>query len=77
MKIKLELLKRYLTDYIDNNLEDIEIDADKIVDSVAIRMLSEIQIIIKDETCSDFDAVEKIVCVFEKNKIDFGFRHDF
>ena len=72
MKIKLELLKRYLTD-----LEDIEIDADKIADSVAIRMLSEIQIIIKDETCSDFDAVEKIVCVFEKNKIDFGLRHDF
>ncbi len=40
-------------------------------------LLSEIQKIISDEENSDFDAVEKIVCLFQKNHIDFGTRHDF
>ena len=77
MNIKLELLKGYISDYINSNLEDFEIDASKIVDTTAIKMLSEIQNIIKDEQYSDFDAVEEIVCIFEKYNIDFGSRHDF
>lgn len=77
MHIKLELLKRYIADIINNNLENFEIDACEIVDTVAINMLSEIQNIIKNENCSDFDAIEKIICVFEKYKVDFGSRHDF
>ncbi len=77
MNIKLELLKRYIVDFINNNLENFEIDASKIADTVAINMLSEIQNIIRNENYSDFDAIEEIVCVFEKYKIDFGSRHDF
>lgn len=77
MNIKLELLKSHIYDFINNNLEDFEIDAEKIADTVAINMLREIQSIIRNENDSDFDAIEKIVCVFEKNNIDFGFRHDF
>ena len=77
MNIKLELLKNYISDFINNNINDFEIDAEKIGDTVAISILREIQSIIRDETYSDFDAIEKIVCVFEKNKIDFGFRHNF
>ena len=77
MNIKLELLKDYISDYINSNLEGFEIDASKIVDTTAIKMLSEIQNIIKDEQYSDFDAVEEIVCIFEKYNIDFGSRHDF
>lgn len=77
MKIKTEVLKGYITDFINNQLEDFEIDADKIADSVAINMLTEIQKIIKSESYSDFEAIEKIVCVFEKYGIDYGSRHDF
>ena len=77
MNIKLELLKRYIVDFINNNLDNFEIDASKIADTVAINMLSEIQNIIRNENYSDFDAIEEIVCVFEKYKIDFGLRHDF
>ncbi len=77
MDIKLELLKSYISDFINSNLVDFEIDAEKIADTIAINMLREIQGIIKNENCSDFDAIEEIVCVFENNKIDFGFRHDF
>lgn len=77
MKIKMELLKSYIFDYINNNLENFEIDASQIADTTAVQMLSEIQKVIKDEHYSDFDAIEEIVCIFEKYNIDFGFRHDF
>jgi len=77
MNIKLELLKNSIFDFINDNLESFEIDASKIADTAAINMLCEIQDIIKDESNSDFDAIEKIICVFEKNNIDIGFRHDF
>ncbi len=77
MNIKLELLKKYISDYINNNLENFEIDAYQIADTTAIQMLSEIQNVIQNESYSDFDAVEEIVCIFEKYNIDFGFRHDF
>ncbi len=77
MNVKVELLKTHISDFINSNLEDFEIDASQIADTVAINMLYEIQSIISNENYSDFEAIEEIVCVFERNKIDFGFRHDF
>ncbi|MBE6622799.1 MAG: hypothetical protein E7621_01195 [Ruminococcaceae bacterium] len=77
MDIKLELLKMYIFDFIDSNLEEFEIDASEIADTVAISMLREIQSIICNDNYSDFEALEKIVCVFDRNDIDFGVRHDF
>ena len=77
MNIKLELLKVYIADFINNHLKDFEIDASQVADTTAIQILSEIQNVIKSEDYSDFDAIEEIVCIFEKYKIDFDFRHDF
>lgn len=77
MNIKTELLKGYISDFINNNIEDFEIDASKIADTTAIQMLREIQKVIHDEKHSDFDAIEEIVCIFERYKIDAVFRHDF
>ncbi len=77
MNIKIELLKGYISDFINGHLEDFEIDASKIADSTAIQMLREIQKVIRDENYSDFYAIEKIVSIFEKYDIDAGFRHDF
>lgn len=77
VKIKTELLKKYISDYINNSIRDFEIDADEITDTIAIRMLVEIQHIIKNDAYSDFEASEKIMRVFEKYNIDFGSRHDF
>ena len=76
MNIKLELLKNSIFDLIGERLTDLEIDADKTADTTAVKALSEIKEIIGGET-SDFDTVEKIVCVFEKYGIDAGGRHDF
>lgn len=77
MNIKLELLKGYISDFINNSLDDFEIDANEIADTIAINMLSEIYKIIKNEDYSDFRVVEEIVLVFEKYRIDFGSLHDF
>ena len=77
MNIKLELLRDYITNFIKYKIKDFEIDASQIADTTAIKVLAEIQKVIKDEDCSDFDAIEKIVCIFEDYKIDAGFRHDF
>ena len=77
MNIKLELLKSCISDFINSNLENFEIDASKICDTTAVQMLSEIQNVIKSDGYSDFEAIEEIVCIFEKYNIDFGFRHDF
>ena len=47
MNIKVELLRRYIRDFISGKLEDFEIDASKIADTIAIQTLREIQ-----ENCS-------------------------
>ncbi|MBR4950286.1 MAG: hypothetical protein IKZ25_05865 [Clostridia bacterium] len=77
MNIKLELLKRYISDFVNSQINNFEIDPSQIADSTAIQILSEIQKVITDEKYSDFDAIEEIVCIFEKYKIDAGARHDF
>ena len=77
MNIKLEILKEHITDFIKYRLEDFEIDASQIADTTATKMLAEIQRVIKDESYSDFDAIEEIVCIFEKYNISAGVRHDF
>lgn len=77
MKIKLELLKNYISDFINNRIEDFEINADEIADTAAIDILEEIQNIIKNDTLTDFEIVEEIISVFEKHNIDYGTCHDF
>ena len=77
MNIKLELLKSYISEFINSNLEDFGVDASQIADTTAIQMLTEIQKIIKDKSYSDFDAIEEIVCIFERFGVDVGSRHDF
>ena len=75
--IKVELLKNHISDFIQFRINDFQIDASEIADTTATKMLGEIQEIIKNDSYSDFEVVEKIVCIFEKYNIDFGSRHDF
>ena len=77
MNIKVELLRRHIIDIIRFRTQDLEIDASQIADTTATMMLGEIQKVIQDENYSDFEAIEKIVFIFEKYNIDFGGRHDF
>ena len=77
MEIKLELLRRYVADFIKYKIDDFEIDASQIADTTAIMALSEIQKAIQNEEYTDFEVVEKIVCIFEKYNISAGSCHDF
>ena len=77
MNIKLELLSNAISEIVIERLGTICIDADKIADTVAIKVLSEIQATIKNDYISDFDAIEQIVLIFEKYGIGAGTRHDF
>ena len=70
MHLKLELLKGAICDAVTAGLYRIEANADKIADSTAIKVLSEIKTIVSDDKKSDFDAIEEILCVFEKYNID-------
>ena len=75
--IKLELLKSEIADIVISKIGKLDIDADKIADTVAISMLQEILSVIKDDTLSDFDMVDRIVTVFENKNISTGNCHDF
>ena len=77
MDIKFELLSNTISELVIQRLDTISIDADKIADTTAITILSEIRRIIQNIEISDYDVVEKIVILFEKYGIDAGARHDF
>ena len=77
MNIKLELIQSHITEMVAKLLEDNIIDYSTIADTNAIIALDRIKKIIADDSLSDFDAIEEIVCILEKNNIDCGGRHDF
>lgn len=77
MDIKLELLKDHISDYIDSHIQDFCIDADKITDTAALRILNDVKSFICNVDLSDFDVVEEIVKLFEASGIYCGGRHDF
>lgn len=76
MNIKEELIQNYICDMIKNILQS-NLEITKIADTTAINIISKIKNVIADESLSDFDAIEEIVCILEKNNIDCGGRHDF
>ena len=77
MNLEIELLGNALSEAIKQYLLNSNINYDVIADTVSIKVLSEIQQILKNDCISEFDAIEQIICVFEKYNLDFGSRHDF
>lgn len=76
MNIKLELLKNEISELVMNRLNELDIDADKVTDTTAICILSQIQKIIKSDL-EDFEKVEDIAAVFERYNLSCGGCHDF
>ena len=77
MDIKLELLSNHICDAIRENLDTLDIDPQKIADTKATKILGEIKEVICNDELDDFMAIDKIVDIFSKYKIDSGCRHDF
>lgn len=77
MNIKLELLSGSIAEAIQEIFLMHDIDHSQLVDTKATKVLGEIKDVICDSTLDDFDAIDKIVDIFIKYKIDIGGRHDF
>ena len=56
---------------------DLQINANEIVALQCYLGLQKIKTIIENDSLSDFECVEEIVCLFEKLGSDGGNRHDF
>ena len=78
MNIKCRLVLNAAIDIIKENphLLNLELDADKIADTAATKMISEIQNALINSD-NDFDTVEQIIYIFEKYHVDCGDCHDF
>ncbi len=76
MNIKIELIQNHICDMIKNIFES-NLETNQIADTNAILILNKIKKVIADDSLSDFDAIEEIVCILEENNIDCGGRHDF
>ena len=48
-----------------------------LVNATSYKALKEIKTIIENDTLSDFECIEEIVCVFERLGSNGGNRHDF
>lgn len=78
MKIKTELLKRYIWSYIDGMIESFDIDADKIADTTAMEIVKLVPgVLKKHDELDEFEMVEEIVKIFEKYGIDTCGCHDY
>lgn len=77
MDLKLELLADSLSDMIAQHLDMCSISPRKLMDTKATEILSKIKDVICDDSLDDFYAVDRIVDIFIKNKIETGGRHDF
>ena len=68
-----ETIRTYIT-Y--DALDELDIDLNEIVNRAAIKALSEIQNVIRNDAMSDYDAIEEIVKIFEKYDISVTSRHN-
>ena len=77
MKVKTELVKNYISSRICDYVDDIiEFDANEIINTKAIEILQVIQNVIQSDM-DDFEMIEEIVCIFERNNLNAGVCHDF
>lgn len=67
MTIKSKLLKRHIANSLHEYIDNLEIDENKIVNSMAIDMLIEIKNIVGYTNNSDFESIEKIIALFNRN----------
>ena len=77
MNLKRNLLSCGLSELIERQLENSDIDFGEIADSMAIPALDKICAVVTDKTLSDFAAIEEIIYILHSFNIDTDERHDF
>ena len=77
MELLIALLKQAARDGNININIDFSETIEKIVSDICFQTLINIHDILDDDTLSDFDCIEKIVCALEAIDFNGGCRHDF
>ena len=77
MNISLELFSAEIAEFIKEKLDEKELAITQTIDTKATQILQEIQNTLSNNALSDFEVVEEIVCIFEKNNLSTGGCHDF
>ncbi|MBQ4516979.1 MAG: hypothetical protein II997_00160 [Clostridia bacterium] len=72
-----ELIAHIIAEQFTELLEEKFIDLPKQAETIGLCLISEVQQILMNEVLDDFNAIEEIVCLFEKHHLNTGFRHDF
>lgn len=78
----MSLLKEILVSILEKeeiqiSFPDLPSDMGELIETRACGALRKIKAIIQDDSLSDFDCIEEIVCVLEMNGSSGGGRHDF
>lgn len=79
----MEPIKQILINILSRETMRVEfpdLDMERLTETLKIKgfnMLMEIQSILADGTLSDFECIERLVCLFEREDIPCGDRHDF
>ncbi len=78
MDLYKELLINILKeDEIEVRFKRFSFNIEKFTQNECYILLDKIRAVIQDDSLTDFDCVEKIVCLFENSGISAGNRHDF
>ena len=72
MNIKLELIREYVASKVVHQIEDFEIDVNRIANTKAIRMLGEIQAILQNDKMNDAEMISARDEIFSDNKMTGG-----
>lgn len=78
----MELLKEILTKVFEKEeiqvvFPNLKLDTGEMLEIESYKALQKIKAIIENDSLSDFECIEKIVCVLEAIGSDGGNRHDF
>lgn len=69
MNLKLELVRERISDLVIHQIEDFDIDLNRIANTKAIAMLGEIQAVMQNENLECQEIVQGIAKIFEDNHI--------
>ena len=72
MNIKLELIREHIASKVVHQIEDLDIDINRIANTKAIAMLGEIQAILQNEKMSDSEMLCAIDEIFDDNQMTGG-----
>ena len=71
------LIKMLAKEEIHIVFPNLQLNASEIVEHQCYQALNQIKAIIKDDSLSDFECIEEIVCILEQVGSSGGNRHDF